>query len=994
MIPQKLELTNFLSYRETAELDFNGIQLACISGANGAGKSSILDAITWSLFGRSRSRSDDDLVNRLAAINDEAAEVRFTFVLEGAAYRVIRRKRVAKATILELQIAAGNDSWKTLSERKLRETEAQIEHLLRMNYDTFTNASFLLQGKADQFTTHTANKRKEILAELLGVTEWESYREAAAETRKIEEGRFGLLEARLADIQEELAEKPQREAALERAKTERAAVLETLTLQEKLLNQMRQTAAAVEQQKILVKNLSGSVERIKRNLASSTQTLEKRRREKESSTQILAETAQIVAGYEAWQSAESIVQSWQEKANRYNELMRQKQPLEITVAETRSRLEQEQQQLEAEAQKVQKAQNDRPALEEALKNDSTRLVEIENELAELADLQTSLMDAQAKLQQLEGQRALEQQELTRLETQERRMQKLAAEKTAVLNNKEQAVDLLASLDAQILDASEQQNRYIESKAELDTLIDRQQPLRERMETLKERIDQLETAELDSACPTCGQPLSAEHRSTVLVELHEEGKKAGDDFRANDARIKKLEQQVQLLQGVFRQKEQLERDQKTQQQRLAQADARLSEIEQIELEWGREGEPKLAAQHIKLADDSAIKLQADLVAGYQTRLKPLASLQNEQKRLQEEMSTARASAKEIEHRIREWDSSGQKQLDAVHAKLSKQAFALDAREGLADLQIKIEAVGYDSTAHQQAQAERDALANAPDRHQELKQAEAIAGQLDATISELAGRISEQEQELGEQMEQLDSAESQLQSLITGSADLKSTQDAVFRLREDEIAAAQTVGAAQQRLDVLQALQTQKTQLQQEKTALSMRIQQLKLLEKSCGRQGVQALLIEHALPEIEERANNLLERLTGGDMRIYFETQRKLKTRDALAETLDIRIADKDGERPYSNYSGGEQFRINFAIRLALSQLLARRAGARLQTLVVDEGFGSQDPQGRQRLVEAINAVRDEFACILVITHIAGLRDAFSTRIEIQKTLSGSTISVT
>ncbi|MCA9920614.1 MAG: AAA family ATPase, partial [Anaerolineales bacterium] len=62
MIPTKLEISNFLSYRETAVLPFTGIHLACISGANGAGKSSILDSITWALFGQSRSRSDDDLV--------------------------------------------------------------------------------------------------------------------------------------------------------------------------------------------------------------------------------------------------------------------------------------------------------------------------------------------------------------------------------------------------------------------------------------------------------------------------------------------------------------------------------------------------------------------------------------------------------------------------------------------------------------------------------------------------------------------------------------------------------------------------------------------------------------------------------------------------------------------------------------------------------------------------------------------------------------------
>lgn len=53
------------------------------------------------------------------------------------------------------------------TEAKVRETQAEIEKLLRMNYDVFTNASFLLQGKADEFTTKTPDKRKEILAETL-----------------------------------------------------------------------------------------------------------------------------------------------------------------------------------------------------------------------------------------------------------------------------------------------------------------------------------------------------------------------------------------------------------------------------------------------------------------------------------------------------------------------------------------------------------------------------------------------------------------------------------------------------------------------------------------------------------------------------------------------------------------------------------------------------------------------------------------------------------
>jgi exonuclease SbcC len=153
-----------------------------------------------------------------------------------------------------------------------------------------------------------------------------------------------------------------------------------------------------------------------------------------------------------------------------------------------------------------------------------------------------------------------------------------------------------------------------------------------------------------------------------------------------------------------------------------------------------------------------------------------------------------------------------------------------------------------------------------------------------------------------------------------------------------------------------------------------------------------MIIEAAVPEIEDEANRLLSRMTGGRMHVRFDTQRETKAGE-VRETLEIKISDELGTRPYENYSGGEQFRVNFAIRIALSKLLARRAGAQLQTLVIDEGFGTQDAQGRQRLVEAINVIQDDFARLLVITHIEELKDAFPARIEVVKTPEGSAATV-
>ena len=89
--------------------------------------------------------------------------------------------------------------------------------------------------------------------------------------------------------------------------------------------------------------------------------------------------------------------------------------------------------------------------------------------------------------------------------------------------------------------------------------------------------------------------------------------------------------------------------------------------------------------------------------------------------------------------------------------------------------------------------------------------------------------------------------------------------------------------------------------------------------------------------------------------MYYSSKKVTKTR----YKREIGNGDQDGVRDYEMFSGGESFRINFAIRLALSHVLAQRAGARLQTLVMDEGFGSQDEIGRQRLIEAITLVRED-----------------------------------
>lgn len=209
------------------------------------------------------------------------------------------------------------------------------------------------------------------------------------------------------------------------------------------------------------------------------------------------------------------------------------------------------------------------------------------------------------------------------------------------------------------------------------------------------------------------------------------------------------------------------------------------------------------------------------------------------------------------------------------------------------------------------------------------------------------------------------------------------------------AKQLIDRASQMENLLQEKTKQKTELSSEKSVYET-------LAEAFGKKGIQAMIIENAIPEIEDEANKLLEKLTEGRMQVRFETQKETKTKvlkesgkkeRGIVETLDIIISDEMGERSYEMYSGGETFRVNFAIRLAISKLLTHRAGARLQFLVIDEGFGTQDAAGRARLVEVIDTIKSDFEKILVITHIEELKAEFPTRIEVSKSPTGSIFEV-
>lgn len=852
MIPLHLRISGFLSYRDTVELDFDAFDLACISGHNGAGKSSLLDAITWALFGEARGKSSE-VINIHPDV--KAAEVALTFEYEGNTYRVQRTLPRNKSTVLEFQVK-GEKAWRPLTEKTTRDTQARIEQTLRLDYETFVNASFFLQGKADQFTQQNAGKRKEVLSNILGLEVWEEYKNRTAEKRKAIEHDVDEIDGRIAEIDAELAEEETRKARLAELEAALHQLASTRAAQESVLENIKKNAALLNEQRKLTATLQAGLERTRSALVSLESRLAAKEADRASYADLVNRATEIESAYKAWQKTRKELEEWNKIASQFHEHEKDRAPLLEKIAAEKARLEEEKRTLLTE--------------EEGIGNQSSMVDSLSVEIENAANLLHATEDKISHRTALETER------------------------------------------------NAKRERQAALKVENETL-------KSEMNQLKERIEALQSAD-GATCPLCGQELSAEHRQSTLRQLEEEGRQKGDRYRANQKESAEILNQI--------------------------------------------------------ADSEA-------------QIAKLASAENERVRYTSEVSQLKERLDSLQSRIKAWETTGRKRLKEVEKLLENGKYAVEEQKQLAKLDKELARLGYDAAAHDNARKKEGELRSVEEEHSNLKSAREVSRQIEAEIESIEEERRKRQEEFEEQKKEYDAALLGLKEAESQAPNLDAAERELFKLREEENKTRSELGGARQRVDVLRIQRARKVDFEKERELLQKRIVQHKTLERAFGKDGVPALLIEQALPQIETKANELLDRLSDGQMSIRFVTQAeyKDKRREDFKETLDIQISDAAGIRDYEMYSGGEAFRVNFAIRLALSEILAQRKGARLQTLVIDEGFGSQDVQGRQRLIEAINLVKNDFAKILVITHLDELKDAFPNRIEVEKTERGSILHV-
>ena len=846
MLPLQLELRNFLAYRAPEPVVFKGIGLACLTGQNGVGKSSLLDAMTWALWGRARARRDEDLIH----LGQSDMSVALDFECEGLRYRVQRRRsRTGAGSRGQLDLwVYGELGARAINENSMRRTQAKINQILRLDFETFVHSAFLQQGRADAFTLKTASERKRILSEILELDQWAGY-EAATKTRlSANAAEVDLLQSDLRAIESEVARLPQLQAELDRASQALDKAEARLNDANAAHDEVANSAQTLRRERQNLRELDGRIHDRKADIAAAQGDIDRQRQRIAASQRVIDRRETIEKGYAELQDARSGQSAIAEQLAALQTLDRRTHEIEGELAEQGGRL-----------------QREADVIRERMRGLGQTIA-----AADSADM-PALQKRRAQLEALAARR----------DETKSTMQALGEERSGL-----QA---------------------------------RQGALAAEGAAINERKARLENAD-GATCPLCGQDLTARHRDDMLAKLDGQLEDMRNDYR-------------RCRDG----------------------------LNAIADKWtAHEGD--LAAWDRQLLD----------LPGVQQRLGALSE-------------TARRADDARDELADEEDG-----LTRIVERLERQDFGAELRAQLTRLHEERERIGYDSDSHDQLRAklqrydrfdrEQTQLQVAQQNLPEARRMKDEAAQRKQSLQSALAADEERRKKLADSIETLE-GQVKLERELREQVDLRNA--AALAARERKTIAEQELRAIDARRERQQALMDRLDTRRHEGGLL----QELRL---AFGRNGVPAMIIDSAIPELESAANGLLARMTDGRMSLALSTQRE-KAGGELQETLDIEIADELGARPYELYSGGEAFRINFALRIALSRLLARRAGARLRALFIDEGFGSQDENGRAKLVDAISAIRGDFDLILVITHIDDLRDSFPLHLLVEKGAEGSAV---
>lgn len=998
MRPERLTITAFGPYAETETIDFSlleGRSMFVISGRTGAGKTTIFDAITFALYGRASGalRNASDFRSQFAEA-DRKTEIDFEFLIRDTRYRIVRQPQQPhpknKTPIPhEATLYMWDGAWNPLA-TKVNEVEQQIESILQLSYEQFSQILLLPQNQFRQLLDSDSMKKQQILQSIFKTEAYRLFQERWADDYSrfrrevewaIEKVRLKLLE--LDDpLLESLLEEP--EAELGRWLDER------------------------------IRSLSNQIEQLEETKRQEGEHLEAARRALDEANQLVKAFDEQAVYLEEQRQYDTLQPEREarhrrltslESANRYHVLFERRR--HVTERET--------------------------ALREQAKASSTRLADAEATQRQLASQREEMEQVRHRIDDITTRLGIIEEQLpfanerAALVLERDRLTKRSEalsqfdEATRLAELQAEEVELAATLDGvtesssvdleRLLHRLEQlehvRSRRLQYKTRLDEATEAGKVLQRQYQTLEARLQQFEQAERNAwavrlhetlvdgePCPVCGSRTHEPIGHATVIAEQDELVQTKEAMKEAERRLYEARADFRTLQHQFNE---------------------LAEEEQT-LADGLASNRPLAEWMDDVRRDIISRQRAEATRMQQQRryrevtiaLKQLETKRHEQVEERQAHVTRIQAIQEQLHQMGQSEASGE-QLQQEKRQLQAERSRLTTSFDTFQQQIE--------TANQAVWGERERKNVFAQQIEQIERERASIDSEFETALRTLGLTAREFEELAEAFETIPNLRTELETDRENGLRLRHALEAIAqtingRTRPDVSTiearwaqAKERMEATTNRLTTLQNELVRQTQiiaewkrLKQETAQEEKRLQTMKLIADTGKGINPQKLPFETYVQtaffdQILHEANLHLDLMTSGQFRL----ERKMETAKGNAKSgLELLVFDAytGQSRRVQNLSGGEGFKASLALALGLAEVVQQLSGGvSLETMLIDEGFGTLDSESLDQAIELLMSLQATGRLVGVISHVQELKDRVDARIEVKKSRSGSTIQL-
>ncbi|MGL5082691.1 MAG: SbcC/MukB-like Walker B domain-containing protein [Microcoleaceae cyanobacterium] len=1021
MRPIELTFQGFTSFRKRQVIDFSQLELFAITGPVGAGKSSILDAMTLALYGKvARNLKASELLN----LGSKVLEIGLKFQVGAQQYYVYRKweyqTKTAKVTFSLNQWIEG--AWQALGEQKVGDIDAAIESILRMDFETFTRVVLLPQGEFSKFLKGSGKDRREILRQLVGYEIFEKMRSRAEVCKGSLGKEYDRLQSELANLvthpkeileswQDQLqtlrVQEPQLTTELTQTQIDlekEKGLLQQIQVLSQFQAELKQHQQRQDEIKIFRQKLDAS--RMAERLSAPWELLTNTQKKQ---TELVPQFKQCASDVQSAKQSFNIqnhaLNQFREQAHQtYNTLKQKRLDLEAAIGlEAQLKLQQAEvekskSQLKQKAQQVQQSNQKLQQITQKLQNLEQELQQADQTLAKTAPGDDSLQKSLLRFEQVQPMLQKDIMLCEQLLADCQSLQDFASElediqaqilnitedceQTQTLYNRieadyQQAITLnyAAAIRSHLHHEDEcpvcggvyQSFSYSEEaendaklkilKNNLDQALNQlksaqslQQKSQNHLEILRSRQADLEKefSERSKQETLLGQQINSILESSIVAEI------AGnltlnEVFSLKLKKLSELEQNYQHLRAIDQQyrqilriKEKAEADCDRQQQLQSLTQQQFDSF-QAEYEFLQESLEANSDQQYQTNVQLREKIGEASCQSFKQWLE-----QQEQK-LNQQLEQLQTQCQQSEQTLQRLEAN----YDALKTQVDHLTQELSTRQS--DWKKALETAGI---------VEADFLKSKADPVQQ-KQWELQVKTFNDRQLELRTQISQKQSEVGDRAATEATVEYKEQLIIQVRSRLNQVQSDIKQL-DHQISQEETNRKFVQ-------------EKQQELNRVNQDYQDYNTLALDLQTNNFQEYILEEFQRELIANANVILWQLS--DQRYILDYSKG-----------NYRIEDhwNGGEqRAVSSLSGGETFAASLALALALSEKLAK--GAQLDSLFIDEGFGTQDENSLEIVIQVLESLRQQQRLVGVISHVPAIGERLGTELKVEKSPEGSRI---